>query len=223
MIKCITCEAETTNPKFCSQSCAASMNNKTSVKRELDIIICKTCGKNVDRANWKDRRVVCSPCRDYKKINRPSRVVKKFISKSCEMCKDMFTATYQKTRFCACCLEFKSKAKSNEIKKLTIGEYRNRLSVKGKHKSWTNVHIREFNRSWNKQLRELPCANCGYVKYVELAHIKAVTDFNDEATLGEVNHPDNIIQLCPNCHNEFDKGWLTLNDIKLKIDVPYKI
>lgn len=85
-----------------------------------------------------------------------------------------------------------------------MGEYRNKGSVKDKHPSWLNAHVRGFARSWLKHLTELPCAKCGYDLHVELAHIKAVTEFDDDALLTDINNTDNVIQLCPNCHWEFD-------------------
>ena len=88
----------------------------------------------------------------------------------------------------------------------TIGEYRNALSVKGKHGSWLHSHVRNFARSWNKHLLELPCARCGYSLHVELAHIIPVASFEDLALLSEVNSEKNIVQLCRNCHWEFDNG-----------------
>jgi len=100
--------------------------------------------------------------------------------------------------------------KRSKYKELTLGEYRTKLSVKGKHPSWVNSHVRNFARSWNKELRELPCANCGYDKHVELCHRKAVTSFSDDTTLSVVNDRNNIIQLCRNCHWEFDNGLLFL-------------
>lgn len=102
------------------------------------------------------------------------------------------------------CVDHKFGREGTERK--TLGEYRNLLSVQGKHPSWVNAHIRVLNRSWNKHLTELPCASCGYSKHVELAHRKAIATYPDTATLGEVNHPDNVVQLCPNCHWEFDNG-----------------
>lgn len=52
------------------------------------------------------------------------------------------------------------------------------------------------------------CKVCGYTNHVEICHIKPVKSFSPEATLGEVNHPDNLVALCPNCHWEFDAGRL---------------
>jgi len=102
------------------------------------------------------------------------------------------------------CEEHWLEYKDNQYKDKTIGEYRNKLSVKGKHPSWVNAHIRGFARSWLKHLAEQCCRKCGYDKHVELAHIKAVSDFNDDSLLREVNSEDNVIPLCPNCHWEFD-------------------
>jgi len=48
------------------------------------------------------------------------------------------------------------------------------------------------------------CEKCGYDKHVEFCHKKPIKDFDDFATIREVNDPGNIIALCPNCHWEFD-------------------
>lgn len=55
------------------------------------------------------------------------------------------------------------------------------------------------------------CNNCGYNKHVELCHIKPITSFDPSATIREVNALSNVVQLCPNCHWEFDNGLLNLN------------
>ena len=54
------------------------------------------------------------------------------------------------------------------------------------------------------------CINCGYDKYIDVAHIKSVAMFEDSATLGEINNISNLLGLCPNCHWEFDNGILKL-------------
>lgn len=101
------------------------------------------------------------------------------------------------------CSEHWEEYKNSLWKNKTIGEYRNKLSVKGKHKSWANAHIRHFAQSWFKKERT-SCESCGYDKHVHLAHIKAVSTFPDTALLSEVNARENIRILCPNCHWEFD-------------------
>lgn len=105
------------------------------------------------------------------------------------------------------CLEHKP---HNIPPSTTLGIIHSRLSVKSKHPSWANSYVRVNNRRVNKVLIKLPCQNCGYDKHVELCHIRAITDFPDTATLGEVNAKENVIQLCRNCHWEFDHGLLSL-------------
>lgn len=92
---------------------------------------------------------------------------------------------------------------------LTLGDYWNRESLVNLHRSSRNAHIRTLARYHFKHLAAKPCANCGYDKHVELCHIKSIRSFGPEAKLKEVNCLDNLIQLCPNCHWEFDRGLLS--------------
>lgn len=57
---------------------------------------------------------------------------------------------------------------------------------------------------------EHKCAICGYDKHIEVAHIKAVSDFDDTATIREINSITNLIGLCPNHHWEYDNGFINL-------------
>ena len=54
------------------------------------------------------------------------------------------------------------------------------------------------------------CHICGYDKHVEVAHIKAVSEFEDTATVNEINSVNNLVGLCPNHHWEYDHGLLTI-------------
>lgn len=55
------------------------------------------------------------------------------------------------------------------------------------------------------------CYNCGYSKTFQVCHIKAVSEFPEGALVGEINHIDNLVALCPNCHWEFDNGQLSID------------
>lgn len=152
---CISCGTITTNPKFCSRSCAAKTLNKLHPKRKT-----------------KRKCIICgSECASY----RHSR-----------------------------CMLHRAEFKKAKIRNKTIGEYRRLPSVADKHDSWKHSHIRGLTRFWLKHLKGKPCYFCGYDKHVELCHIKAITEFPDDALLSEVNAESNVIQLCPNCHWEFD-------------------
>lgn len=49
------------------------------------------------------------------------------------------------------------------------------------------------------------CCNCEYSLITEICHIKAVSEFDKDALISEVNKIENLIILCPNCHKCFDK------------------
>ena len=55
------------------------------------------------------------------------------------------------------------------------------------------------------------CVVCGYNKQIEVAHIKAVSEFEDTVTISEINNINNLVALCPNHHWEFDNGYLKYN------------
>ena len=54
------------------------------------------------------------------------------------------------------------------------------------------------------------CAVCHYINHVEIAHRIAVSEFQADALLSEINDLSNLISLCPNHHWEFDRGILKL-------------
>ena len=54
------------------------------------------------------------------------------------------------------------------------------------------------------------CSNCNFYEHIEICHIKAISDFDDNTPLGIVNAKENIIGLCPNCHWELDNGLLKI-------------
>lgn len=56
-MRCLTCELETKNAKFCSRSCSARQTNKIP-KRKLKVRICRKCHQSNDR----NTHVICSKC-----------------------------------------------------------------------------------------------------------------------------------------------------------------
>jgi predicted restriction endonuclease len=161
--KCFHCGVKTTNPKFCSKSCAAKTNNKIP-KRKIS-----------------------------KKCSNCNSIVRNYRSTLCEL-------HYQ---------EWLKTRKENLLNQ-TLEQYTERKSIKRLHPSSKFAHIRGLCRSWHKEKLKLPCHVCGYSKHVELAHIKSLSSFSPTATLQEVNSSSNVIQLCPNCHWEFDNGLIIL-------------
>lgn len=164
---------------------------------------CMQCGVTFKRAISelkKSENHFCSRSCAAKTNN--TKFKKRKLDRKCLLC-DEVVKSYRHNR----CEKHHQEYKENKHRDITVGEYRNKPSVVGKHPSWVNSHVRNFSRSWNKELLKLPCAKCGYEKHVELAHIKAISKFSDDTQLSEINSPSNIIQLCPNCHWEFDNGY----------------
>jgi hypothetical protein len=176
-------------------------------------LICKQCKKDIDKTPSQAKRSTNHFCSrscsvSFNNIGKNRKTARIRI---CETCHGEYSTIkgHRSLHFCQNC-QIKTHNRPEFTKTLTIEYYFSRLSVKDKHPSWRASHIRLLNRMWNKNLRSLPCAACGYDKYVELAHRKAVSSFPLTATLGEVNSANNTVQLCPNCHWEFDNGLLTV-------------
>lgn len=58
---CPVCSKETTNPKFCSSSCAATHNNTVKPKRVKQYNVCTTCGNQHTRPKYCSDS--CNPAR----------------------------------------------------------------------------------------------------------------------------------------------------------------
>lgn len=54
------------------------------------------------------------------------------------------------------------------------------------------------------------CAVCGYQNGIQVCHIRGISTFPTEATVGEINSLENLVYLCPNHHWELDHGLLVL-------------
>ncbi len=184
---------------FCSAACSVT-NRTKDLSKTVECSNCKTeITKTLTDLNKSVNHFCSRSCAaSFNNALKPKRK----LTRTCIECTNT-VFTYRHTR----CEHHHTLYKENKYINKTIGEYRKKLSVKGKHPSWINSHIRLFAKSWNKDLVNLPCAKCKYTKHVELAHIKGVSTYSDNTLLSEVNSPQNLIQLCPNCHWEFDNGY----------------
>ena len=84
-------------------------------------------------------------------------------------------------------------------------------------KTWQSARSAIRKIAWKTYMAHNPspsCSICGYDKHIEVAHIKSVAEFDDSATVKEINSIDNLIGLCPNHHWEYDNGLLNLEKNK---------
>lgn len=107
----------------------------------------------------------------------------------------------------------RKKTTKQEYMKMSLAELEYFLILQGRARISVSDKVRQLNRTWNKNLTVFGCQVCGYNKHVELAHLKAISEFKQTCLLEEVNNPDNILVLCPNHHKEYDIGCLELVDI----------
>ena len=82
-----------------------------------------------------------------------------------------------------------------------------------KRSSWQSARTefrKQAAKSFKESGKEYKCAVCGYDKHVDIAHIKAVSDFSEDTLVSEISKSDNLIALCPNHHWEYDHGLLDI-------------
>lgn len=103
-MNCLQCGKNTTNPKFCSRTCAAKYNNRDKPKRTRKPKACKRCGSDITKKTYNS--VICDTCKTngdstieeltYKKGHRSSAfghirgqartIVRKLGKTFCEYC-----------------------------------------------------------------------------------------------------------------------------------------
>lgn len=159
---------------YCSRSCAAITNNKKFPKRIPNT----------------------PPSGKIKRVKKEKTVTKKR-ERLCELDTCICgNAKQKRSKVCQGCIVNKSLSR-----KKIDAIYSHQLNRASKY-----CRIREHARLVAKKnnLLSKPCAKCGYDKHVEICHIKSISEFSDDATIGEINNISNLTQLCPNCHWEYD-------------------
>lgn len=189
--------------------------NKTmfSKSKNIDTVKCKFCKvipKILTKCFYCKNETVNKKYCSRKCATKSNNVLfpKRKTKKKCQKCNE--NAINYRHSFCEIHQKEYLNNKPQYYQNLTLEDYWNKKSLSNLHKSSKNAHIRGLARSWFKDLTKLPCANCGYNKHVELCHIKPISSFDSCSKVKDVNSKTNIIQLCPNCHWEFDNGFLNL-------------
>jgi len=123
---------------------------------------------------------------------------KRELEGKCEKCQIQITSSH---KYCVSCRDV---ARSIQHR-TTIKEHKLKLS-------WRNFHVsmREMSRANYAKSKRPKICQCGYQLHVDICHIKQISNFNEDTLLSVVNHSDNLVALCKNCHWEFDNGYLIL-------------
>lgn len=186
---------ETKIKKFCSKSCAAQYNNqhrKNNVKkiRKLDLI------SDDKLINMFEQSTSLAEFADKIGYNKKSLYIH-YITERLDNLGINLDELKQVIR--------SDNTFSMYTKKDAFEIYQNWQSVRST--------IAKLARNiYAKSNRPKYCVICGYEHY-EVAHIKAVSDFPDDALISEINAIENLIGLCPNHHYEYDNGILTKEEL----------
>lgn len=164
-----------------------------------------------------DRTGICLVC--GKETTNP-----KFCSSSC-------SATYnnhvkpkrtKKQRFCKRCgveVEGRATVCTSCRKKLSGSSFDwstvTLVNLKAKYPNhiFSNILGAIARRDYRTSGRPQKCQRCGYNRYYEVCHIRAISSFPDDTPVSEISALDNLMALCRNCHWEFDHGLLSIEDI----------
>lgn len=224
--------AETKRRRFCSQSCAASYN---LLRRERKPWSEEARQKFSEQQRQKNREK-----RGYDITSRPRKRIDRVMESEgpCERCgitidygtdksKGRIRIRYVKKRFCDKCLEEVrvengwNQQRSNglgydkpirEMSKKELFEFKNNDPYKFKISVGTLA-----KRTYQKEHGHSRCVRCDFPA-ITVSHKRAVADFPDDTLIKDINAPDNLLGLCPNCHWMWDKGYLTEENFHLSND-----
>jgi len=172
----------------------AAIEHHYILKENAMLVKCLNCRnkfekRKCDIANSPNH--YCSrSCAAIKNNQNPHRNTKKK-TKKCKLCGTLILSNRQK---CPDCI------KRHQPPDYTLQE----AIYEQHHKSSAFALVRSRARTVAKNANLNKCSKCGYDKHVEIAHIKPISSFSLDTKLSEINHINNLLPLCPNCHWEFD-------------------
>ncbi len=167
--------------------------------------ICKQCKKPIIKEGKRpcEMRALtfcsCSCAAIYNGENRT-------ITKKAKLCK----CGKQIDRTDSKCTECKEKLNNKSIKNHTNITKNEIFGKRANYQSARSAIRKHAEKIFELNGKEKVCVVCGYDKHINISHKKAVSDFDGNTTLGEINSIENLVALCPTHHWEFDHGLIVL-------------
>ena len=183
----------TKDKQFCNHTCAATFNNNMRIDVKTGPI------SIVDACSDDDFIKAYNNSNDYKQLGLAIGYI--FISTDI---KNKLKKRMQKLG-----LDEYDISNKSIISTFTKGEL---ISRRSNWQSWRSDIQKNARLIYQQSKKPNCCVVCEYDKTYEVAHIKAVSDFDDDTLVSEINSIDNLIALCPNHHWEFDHGQLDVNE-----------
>lgn len=173
-------------PKYCSPECSRIARKKELVKFEC--FLCKKAAAHSLVKYKKSKNHFCSKKCSLTWQNTLGPKMQN--NKPCPKCGKLIKSTIVHCKDCA-----------REKKKYDLEN----VVLKDLHYMGTNKYnLVRFHAKKKLKDRVKECQNCKYNIHVEVCHIKAISKFDQNSKLDLVNHFNNLLLLCPNCHYEFD-------------------
>lgn len=73
------------------------------------------------------------------------------------------------------------------------------------------AHARKVLENSNREKVCQYCHNHEFDEILEVHHLKSILDFEESTLIGEINHEDNLVWLCPNHHAMLEKDLINLD------------
>lgn len=167
---------------------------------------CLQCGKVIatkqgEKVASTRRKKFCNhacAARQFNGLGQFNAIRQSGLTKVCKTCPKLIP---DERSYCLRCQS--SSRRLGRLLKCTKGE------LFASRKNWQSARsniTHHAARSYKKAYPTAACRKegCDFAQHIEVCHIKAVADFPDTATIGEINALSNLTGLCPNHHWEFD-------------------
>ena len=177
---------ELRNQKFSYEKIAKTLNCSKS-------LVCYYCTEGQKEKSNSRQRIRRKP--GWIKSEKQPKIYQ------CTKCNQSLPLEIRRRILCSDCAKYK------DWSKVTIKELKDRHKTSDFHSQIRQLSRKEYFQSDRPKC----CSLCGYSKYIEVCHIKAIKDFPEECVITEVNHENNLVALCRNCHWEYDHGLIELN------------
>jgi hypothetical protein len=122
-------------------------------------------------------------------------------------------------KYCNDCLVIYRNRNSSikkDIKDRTLKDFVESHVQKSKSNKYCGIRI-NAKKIMTRAKKDKCCAKCNYNKHVEICHIKAISEFEENTLISVINDINNLIYLCPNCHWEYDNGLLDIKQTNIKL------
>lgn len=201
-MQCLKCSRDLSRgqAKFCSLSCATSYRNSLNAKPPIKCLQCQQETRNPKFCSSR-----CSATYHNQKQKR-----------LCKSCQRTISIGWTNRRYCDDCRFTNRHPNYRDWSKITYKDFKSKLPLFQAH-----ARIRELaRRAYKRAGKPQHCIRCPYRNHFEVCHIKPINAFTNDTSIAIINHPDNLIGLCPNCHWDLDHGLIGVGTAELRMSPP---